>query len=178
MATARFCIECKERKNHEEFWARTGKCKICDPTFPERHRARYQDYKARNRDKELARKREYRRKNKEKIQAYNKAYYESHPQETHWRKLYPETAKAQETRRRGYKVSETFPPGVLKMKLHYYGGKCWICRTNPYEHWDHVKPLAKGGAHILANIRPSCADCNLAKGDKWPFKIEDITGEH
>ncbi|WP_209961193.1 HNH endonuclease signature motif containing protein [Micromonospora sp. HB375] len=57
----------------------------------------------------------------------------------------------------------------LEQRIAYYGGKCWICRVAPWEHIDHVKPLSKGGAHILANLRPSCASCNLGKSDKWPF---------
>lgn len=54
-------------------------------------------------------------------------------------------------------------------RVAYYGGKCWICKTADYEHIDHVKPLAKGGPHIPANLRPACARCNQSKRDKWPF---------
>lgn len=32
---------------------------------------------------------------------------------------------------------------------------------------DHVKPLAKGGPHILANIRPACVSCNSRKHATW-----------
>ncbi|WP_349257835.1 HNH endonuclease [Iamia sp.] len=34
---------------------------------------------------------------------------------------------------------------------------------------DHVKPLSKGGAHMLSNLRPSCRSCNSRKGARWPF---------
>lgn len=33
-------------------------------------------------------------------------------------------------------------------------------------HFDHVIPLSKGGAHSMANIKPSHARCNLSKGAK------------
>jgi len=33
--------------------------------------------------------------------------------------------------------------------------------------WDHVKPLAKGGAHMLANLRLACSRCNNVKSDRW-----------
>lgn len=56
-------------------------------------------------------------------------------------------------------------------KLEYWGGRCWICRKalKPGFHWDHVKPLNKGGADMLANLRPACGPCNQGKRDVWPF---------
>lgn len=63
----------------------------------------------------------------------------------------------------------------LAARLDYYGGKCWICQTAPMEHWDHVKPISKGGSHILANLRPACAKCNVSKNARWPFTPERIS---
>ena len=62
----------------------------------------------------------------------------------------------------------------LEQKMAYYGNRCWIqipgvC-TGEFDHIDHVKPIAKGGAHTLANVRPACAPCNQRKSDKWPFE--------
>lgn len=61
-----------------------------------------------------------------------------------------------------------FTPDQLAARVAYYGGRCWIC-GGPFEHLDHVKPLSKGGPHILANLRPACARCNLSKNATWPF---------
>jgi len=58
--------------------------------------------------------------------------------------------------------------GLLAERIAFYGGRCWMCRTARWEHIDHVKPLARGGAHILANLRPACAACNHRKGSSWP----------
>jgi 5-methylcytosine-specific restriction endonuclease McrA len=33
----------------------------------------------------------------------------------------------------------------------------------------HVKPIAKGGAEMLCNLRPICRSCNASKCDKWPY---------
>jgi len=52
--------------------------------------------------------------------------------------------------------------------MSYWGNKCWMCE-GPFEHVDHVKPLSKGGPHILANLRPACASCNASKNDRWPL---------
>lgn len=61
-----------------------------------------------------------------------------------------------------------FTKEQLAEKWAYWGGKCWICRATATA-TDHVKPLAKGGAHTLCNLRPICGTCNSRKGSKWPF---------
>jgi 5-methylcytosine-specific restriction endonuclease McrA len=61
----------------------------------------------------------------------------------------------------------------LAARISMFGRVCWICgKSIPNEtgalHQDHVKPIAKGGAHTPANIRPSCPECNMSKSDAWP----------
>ena len=53
-----------------------------------------------------------------------------------------------------------FTAEQLAARIAYYGNRCWLC---------HVKPLAKGGPHMLSNLRPACSSCNRAKSDKWPL---------
>lgn len=55
-----------------------------------------------------------------------------------------------------------------------YGNLCWIC-GGPGEQIDHVKPLSKGGAHCLANLRPACFRCNNKKRAMWPLSQEVLT---
>lgn len=54
----------------------------------------------------------------------------------------------------------------LAARLAFYGGRCWVC-NEPGTHVDHVKPLAAGGPHILANLRPACQACNWKKNSRW-----------
>ena len=61
-----------------------------------------------------------------------------------------------------------FDPTLLTVKWDYWGGNCWMCGGDACE-WDHVKPLAKGGVHCLANLRPACRSCNASKNAKWPL---------
>lgn len=61
-----------------------------------------------------------------------------------------------------------FNENQLAARLEYFGHKCWICGAD-WEHADHVKPLVKGGPHMLSNIRPACATCNKSKADIWPY---------
>jgi 5-methylcytosine-specific restriction endonuclease McrA len=57
----------------------------------------------------------------------------------------------------------------LKARWDYYGHKCWICKLTASE-TDHVIPLSKGGSNWPANLRPICKQCNVRKGNKWPYK--------
>jgi 5-methylcytosine-specific restriction endonuclease McrA len=63
-----------------------------------------------------------------------------------------------------------FTPDQLSLRWAYYGGKCWLCKTAPATVTDHVKPLSKGGAHMLCNLRPACAHCNGSKHNRWPYR--------
>ena len=94
-----------------------------------------------------------------------------------WAKNNPEKVRIVQNRRRLAELAATtvnFTAEQLQMRVAYYGHKCWICRIAPYEHLDHVKPLSRGGAHMLSNLRPTCATCNLRKSAKWPFDPSDI----
>lgn len=61
-----------------------------------------------------------------------------------------------------------FTLAQLDERMAYYGHRCWMC-GGPFEHIDHVKPLARGGSHALMNLRPACATCNVRKGATWPL---------
>ena len=81
-------------------------------------------------------------------------------------------------KRYGGKVPGVPTSGTLQDRLDYYGGRCWMCGADTYEvglHWDHVKPLSKGGADALCNLRPSCPSCNLSKGSTWPYTTPERT---
>lgn len=61
-----------------------------------------------------------------------------------------------------------FTKEELQQKWDYYGGRCYLC-GNPADCTDHVKPITKGGPHMLANLKPACNPCNIRKRDKWPY---------
>ena len=54
----------------------------------------------------------------------------------------------------------------LASRMAYFGNRCWMCH-GPFEAIDHVKPIARGGPHMLANLRPACNACNRAKSARW-----------
>lgn len=61
-----------------------------------------------------------------------------------------------------------FSEAQLADKFSYWGGRCWACPEEATE-MDHVKPISKGGAHMLSNIRPICRPCNKSKSGRWPL---------
>jgi hypothetical protein len=55
------------------------------------------------------------------------------------------------------------------VKLHVWardGGACARCGSRKGLQFDHIIPLAKGGADVEGNIQILCQQCNLKKADK------------
>ena len=121
-------------------------------------------------------KREYRLRHPDRVREANRRFRQAnteYPREylRAWKAANPEKVAAwhvnRRARMRGAAVIE-FSPEELAARLAYFGHSCWMC-GEPAESVDHVKPLARGGAHMLCNLRPACVSCNSAKGATWPF---------
>jgi len=121
----------------------------------------------------------YHAANKERIAERNAKYYAANkeriaPREAAWRAANRERNRPRQQertrRRRARKKALTTIPFTFEQQAQrlsmWPGG--WMC-GGPKEHIDHVKPMGKKGPHMLANLRPACAKCNLRKKDKWPF---------
>jgi 5-methylcytosine-specific restriction endonuclease McrA len=88
----------------------------------------------------------------------------------HWATKHPDKARLRVSRRRALKMVLTvgkITATDIAAKWAYWGGLCWMCGARATE-TDHVKPLAKGGAHLLCNLRPICRSCNSRKKARWP----------
>lgn len=90
-----------------------------------------------------------------------------------WRRDNPDRHRAlvriaQSRRRASQRANQviSFTAKQLSDRMAMFGNKCWMC-GGEYQHVDHVKPISRGGADMLANLRPSCAKCNLAKSGQW-----------
>lgn len=101
------------------------------------------------------------RANPERVRIYNMRTRHRNPEP------YREVWRRRQARKRSLSIVR-FTPTQLKAKCAYWGNRCWIC-GGPQQAIDHVKPLTKGGLHVLANLRPICWVCNSRKGDKWPY---------
>jgi HNH endonuclease len=123
--------------------------------------------------------RRWRASNPEKVQEINRASHHRRRQweqpqvkeyKRKWRAANPELKAAAQVRYRARKKTPKvlmFTPEQLTQRLSMFSG-CWMC-GGPATEKDHVKPLEKGGAHMLCNIRPGCRSCNATKNAKWPI---------
>lgn len=84
------------------------------------------------------------------------------------RRVDPEYHAARSRWRAMRRAAVTFPftGEQFASKLAYWGNACWMCGADACS-LDHVKPVSKGGPHMLANFRPACRSCNSSKGAKW-----------
>ena len=60
----------------------------------------------------------------------------------------------------------TAPKGWRRIRQQVfdrYGRQCWRCGRYATT-VDHLTPVALGGGHDLANLRPSCRRCNYSTG--------------
>jgi 5-methylcytosine-specific restriction endonuclease McrA len=94
----------------------------------------------------------YRRERKRRFPEVNRSY-----------------VRARKARKQRLTVA-AFTPAQLLQRLAYYGGRCWMCGATA-DCIDHVKPLSRGGAHMLCNLRPACTPCNTRKGANWPWPV-------
>lgn len=59
---------------------------------------------------------------------------------------------------------EPIPREVKRAVFERDGGKCVECDSSFDLQYDHVIPVALGGATTIANLQLLCADCNREKG--------------
>lgn len=180
------CSTCRSLKPPTEFHAHRQKgrkaqlrsyCKECGSQAKKR-------YYAANAEKAKAYSRAHRATDPEAARARDHARYWANPEKRRetsrrWARKNPGRPPTEATRerfRRYYarkwgRRAPKFTLAQLLAKMAYWGNRCWVC-GGPGKEVDHVKPLAKGGAHILCNLRPICRSCNAQKADRWPFPLK------
>ena len=141
-----------------------------------------------NRQRKLTYQRQYTEANRDAVRERDRKYRESHREEyrqgaARWRENNPDrAAEHNRNRDKAMKLLHNriryarqrraviipFTDAQLRARWEYYGSKCWMCGNDATQS-DHVKPLAKGGAHMLSNLRPACRPCNGGKKDRWPL---------
>lgn len=178
------CPTCGEVKPAEAFGTliRSGRTYLRSRCRPCAATAR-RDYYARNRELEKARHYAWTTANREHLRQYSRRRYQANPESViqavrayeqrlraerpeFYRAMRREVDRRRRLRKRGTQVAY-FTRAQLIARLSMIPG-CWLC-GGPKQEIDHVKPLAKGGAHVLANLRPICLPCNRRKSDKWPL---------
>lgn len=148
-------------------WSAYGKARKARSTVADRKRAAESAKRWREKNPELsaASHRSYRARNPDKVRAWHAA----------WQVANAEAARAHRAKRSATKRNAqvvAFTPAALVERMTVWGLRCWMC-SGPFEQVDHVKPLSKGGLHILSNLRPACAACNNRKHAKW-FGVAEL----
>lgn len=149
-------------------------------SYREKHKDRLaqqsREYREGNREANRQRQKAYYAANRELVLAKDRARYPQRrsirlAQHSVWTKSRPDLVRAASSNRRALMRSATvfpIPMESFMAKWKYWAGKCWMCGKNAST-WDHVKPLSKGGLHVIANLRPACRPCNSGKKDRWPL---------
>jgi 5-methylcytosine-specific restriction endonuclease McrA len=184
-----WCKACKREHylaNREAVLARCWEYRLSNPAAK---KARDREYYLRNADRVRARAKAYRQENIERVRAYDRSdarkgkarLLKANARAARWAKANPHRRLASYAKRRallrGLPAAE-----VVAVEAFYRHVKTaprlvchWCRRVTPkrLRHVDHIVPLARGGAHELANLCCACRDCNLSKGRRTP---DEFTG--
>jgi 5-methylcytosine-specific restriction endonuclease McrA len=126
------------------------------------------EYARRNRDVLREAVRSWRRENRERHNANNRAAYQRNIEHSRWQsRVTEQRRRAKKQGADGHATEEQ-----VRARMQVYGERCYLC-GDPYEAIDHVIPLARGGSHWPANLRPICTTCNSRKGARLLCELAD-----
>lgn len=170
---------------------RPGKFRhLCEEHWGEYKRQKSRESYARHKEKRVQEIRDYRKAHPEyrkrhlrpEVKAYMRAYQPvwnaAHPEKRlEYERRYIEknrervNAKVKRRSHRKRTAVGSYTETQWQARLALWGWRCYLCGA-PWEHMDHVIPVALGGSNWPANLRPICASCNSRKGSK---RLADLT---
>ena len=140
----------------------TQKQKLARDMNPEKEKLRKQKYYANNKTKRLTAAKQYRDSNKERYLLQQKMYKTTYKGRI--------TKAVAESKRREQKYNAatkltTEEQHLIRCVYEFcaFKTKC----TGIQHHVDHIKPLSKGGLHVLSNLQILTASDNLKKSNTW-----------
>jgi 5-methylcytosine-specific restriction endonuclease McrA len=145
-----YCRSCAAERTRAHYEANRGRPRT--PPDPVKARARKRRYLARHRKRIYAAQRKRDREN-------------------------PEAKRERVRRRRARLAGATVERVDYAKVLAEHGRVCHLCGDDidgPID-FDHVIPIAVGGAHSYDNIRPSHASCNRRKGARAALAVSKLT---
>lgn len=139
--------------------------------FPDEEREKAQLWRSANRDRTRRASRAYYARNRARRRHDARLYQQM------WRQANRDLARIKDMTKRARRRTAqgsilvlAFTARQLAERMSMYAG-CWMC-GGPKQTVDHVKPVSKGGAHALMNLRPACNTCNSSKRDSWPYALK------
>lgn len=185
------CGGCKQEKPTSEFYPIAGgfhsECKACS-------RARYNEWRRKNREKHAKRNIEWFKANRQTVLARQRDYCKrlgelrkirrrdehyknvegNRARASAWNKANPDKRIIQRHRREARKRSlpQEWTLAEMKAASAHWGGCCPVCGValTGHRHWDHWVPLVcpTCPGTVAANMVPLCSRCNLRKNDAMP----------
>lgn len=162
------CIACKAEKPLSEFYAYgytnssgnrgtryESRCKDCS-------RARRLKQYETNKAAEAVRMAKWREENREHRRLYGNAYYQRSERQRLSVKLHSRTRKA--------RIRAGMSPHLedrAQVRAVYAEAMAVSRATGVQHHVDHIRPLSRGGEHVIENLQILTAAENLRKGATW-----------
>ena len=180
------CTGCRETKPLEAFspnrggaGGRASRCKVCRSSS---QRAAYAADPEASRAASRASSRKYSQAHPERRRASTQKYVQDNPEQRRdtlrkYSQAHPEQGRANTAAYRARKVGAQTGP-VDEAAAHSSRPDCYLCGHElaaPVE-LDHVVPLARGGAHTMANLLPTHQACNRRKADTLLADLDWYTG--
>jgi len=156
-----------------------GCARVLDLDQFHRDRTRKDGRRAHCRECQAARKAAYRAAHAEKVRARNAAYRAANPEKVRarlaaWKAENPDKVRAghwvslYRSRARRYGIPVRVETFTVADVVATHGDRCHQC-GGPFDELDHYPiPVRDGGAHTLANVRPSCTPCNRGRTQNRP----------
>lgn len=179
------CCRCHIEKSltlfHKDKSKKDGHCSTCKQCISKSDKERY----LLNSESIKARSKQWSIENIDKMRAYSrewcrKNYSTVKAQFKQWRIDNPERSREHNRSRRA--KMQAISPDLIAARFSVFGNACAYCGLeNGSLEVDHVIPLANGGKHIPANIRPACRTCNGSKAARklsdWILDPSRLTGQ-
>lgn len=180
------CSKCGVLKPESEFYRREGgklrnDCKVCTRArvskSPSKVKVRLEVAQKRMERQPfdpVAYKAAWHQENRERMAQKGREWAEAHPEQMRayrrsWQKRNLRQGQQTAARRLARKLGNDcriITERDWRRLVARYNGLCAYCRVRPWEHQDHVIPLARGGRHAIGNVLPACASCNQSKTDQ------------
>lgn len=172
------CVGCGLEKPSTEYYKEprklnglSSRCKECYQVWKKEHPLNIKVAQVRWRERHG---RNYYAKNRETLRSNVIRFHSRHPEKRlQYNRKYQsanlDKKVVKEARRRARlaAVVNDLTVEQWQERLTKFNGYCAYC-LKPIDKpvMEHMKPIAKGGAHTISNVIPSCVHCNSRKGDK------------
>ena len=157
-------------------WASNGTCMECLRSIRleniDSERAKVRNWRSKNIEKARLACRNWKSANVDRVKELNRQ----------WISANPEKNREKVHRRRAIIAGQggSIPSSDMALHRRNYGNKCAMCGAKASRKFvleiDHIRPLSRGGQHVLSNIQFLCKSCNASKRARDPIEFAQSRG--